>query len=142
MTFSQLLHLFATGALVGLIWTIQLVHYPSFHFVSEQEFLAFHRHHSRSITTVVMPLMLLELGLAFWNAYAANWHWTWLLPLIGVLLIWAITFVGAVPLHQQLGVAKATPGIDRLVFINWSRTVLWTLMGVWLLYIIWRGETI
>ena len=63
-----LVNLAVSWALVGLIWTIQLVHYPSFSFVAEDHFLEFHRHHTRSITWVVMPLMLVELALAFYLA--------------------------------------------------------------------------
>ncbi|MFT6364052.1 MAG: hypothetical protein ACJAZ8_002475, partial [Planctomycetota bacterium] len=38
------LHLALTWALVGLIWTVQLVQYPSFALVGEAEFAAYHKY--------------------------------------------------------------------------------------------------
>ncbi len=51
-------------ALTGLIWTIQVVHYPLFARVGEAEWPAYEREHQRRITLVVAPLMLANAGLA------------------------------------------------------------------------------
>ena len=40
-------------ALTGLIWTIQVVHYPLFARVGEAEWRAYEREHQRRITLVV-----------------------------------------------------------------------------------------
>jgi hypothetical protein len=136
-----LINLVASWALVGLIWTIQLVHYPSFSFVAEDQFLEFHRHHTRSITWVVMPLMLVELALAFYLAADYQWGWQWLSLLIIVLLLWALTFFFAVPLHNQLGLGKNEIIIQKLVSANWPRTILWTIKALWLSVLVYYSWT-
>lgn len=59
-------HYAATWALIGLIWTIQLVHYPLFAQVGRHTFKAYHHRHTTQITWVVAPLMLMELITAAW----------------------------------------------------------------------------
>jgi len=97
-------------------------------------FLAFHQHHTRSITFIVMPLMLGELGLTFYLAQQQKWALIWLIPLILVLLIWLSTFLIQVPLHNQLGIGQDSSLIKRLVQTNWIRTILWTIKAIWLSY--------
>ena len=125
--------------LTGLIWTIQLVHYPSFAFVDPDQFHAFHAHHNRSISLVVMPLMLAEIALAALILFQKP-----SLPLaiagVMVLLIWASTFLLSVPCHQKLAESFDLETVQRLVATNWPRTLLWTarsgllafLVGVWI----------
>lgn len=117
-------------ALFGLIWTIQLSHYPAFRFIAEQQFLDFHQHHTRSITLIVMPLMLVELAIAGFLLY--QYGWSELIPLMLVLLIWASTFFIQIPLHHQLGEGKNLALIEKLVTTNWIRTILWTLKALWI----------
>ncbi|MFK7933594.1 MAG: hypothetical protein AB8G22_08785 [Saprospiraceae bacterium] len=123
---TELILLTVSWALVGLIWTIQLVHYPSFHYIDPAEFSAFHQHHTNSITLIVLPLMFAELGLSAYLAYQYNFSWQYLLPLFIVLAIWASTFLISVPLHNQLATVKNELLIKKLVDTNWIRTVLWT----------------
>lgn len=51
----------STWALIGLIWTIQLVHYPLFSVVGDESFTEYAKGHASRITLIVAPLMLLEL---------------------------------------------------------------------------------
>lgn len=143
MPTNQLLLLnFALSAyLTGLIWTVQLAHYPGFAYVAPDKFAAFHQHHSRSISWVVLAPMVLELGLAAWLAWqgrsalgAAVW---WALAL--VLLIWVATFLVSVPFHNRLaaeGYHYIT--IDGLVRTNWLRTLLWTTRSGLLGWLLWK----
>jgi len=57
-------HAFVTCVLVGLIWTIQVVHYPLFSSVGSSEFVRYEQQHTTRITLLVMPLMLAEVTLA------------------------------------------------------------------------------
>ncbi|RSK49494.1 hypothetical protein [Hymenobacter rigui] len=141
MTLAQLLLLnFALAAyLTGLIWTVQLVHYPGFAQVAPEKFPAFHRQHSTRISWVVMAPMVLELGLAAWLAWqapelgAARW---WQLGL--VLLVWASTFFITVPFHNRLGHGYDYVAIDGLVRTNWPRTLAWTARAGLLGWLLWR----
>lgn len=113
-------------ALFGLIWIVQLVHYPSFRFISDDKWQAFHQHHSRSISIIVMPLMLIELGMStYFLYYEVNTFSIINGILVGI--IWLNTFLQAVPLHGKLEGEKNIDLINKLVKINWIRTVLWTL---------------
>lgn len=129
------LHLALTWALVGLIWTVQLVQYPSFALVGEAEFAAYHKYHSTRISWVVAPLMGGELltGVAlFWIGpveLSAAMLWTGL----GLIALnWSWTAFVAVPIHMRL--SYKADGLKRaLVDANWVRTVAWSARGVWAL---------
>lgn len=127
-----LLHLASSWALFGLIWTVQLVHYPSFRYVPD--FTEFHPHHTSSITLIVLPLMLLELAVTGWLAYRTQFAWPYLVPLVLVILIWANTFFQAVPLHNALGKLRSDADIESLIRVNWPRTLLWTVKALWISY--------
>ena len=124
-----LLTLATSWALFGLIWTIQLVHYPSFRYVPD--FTDFHSYHTGSISLIVAPLMVAELAVSAWMAYRTNVAFSWLVPLLLVLAIWAITFFRAIPLHESLARLRDDAVIESLIAINWPRTLLWTLKAVW-----------
>ena len=68
-TLITLAHAASTWALVGLIWIVQLVHYPLMATVGTPQFPSYHAAHAQRITWVVAPLMLAELataGLLVW----------------------------------------------------------------------------
>ena len=125
------INLSVTWALFGLIWVIQLVHYPSFSYIEQSRFLNFHQHHTQSITIIVAPLMLLELGLAAWLAYNSGFNWRETIPFVLVLLIWVSTVFIQIPIHQKLAEGKNLELIQKLVLTNWIRTVLWTVKAIW-----------
>ena len=55
------LHLVATSIMIGVIWVIQLVHYPSFHYIDRSRYQLFQDFHMRNISWIVFPLMSVEL---------------------------------------------------------------------------------
>ena len=120
------IHVFVSLVLLGLIWTVQLVHYPSFHFVEESHFVSFEAHHTFSISLIVLPLMIVELVSAFIILFEQN-NTLLVLNFTAVILIWLATFTLSVPCHKILSKGKSTEAIDRLVKTNWIRTILWSL---------------
>ncbi len=122
----QQFHLLVTCALLGLIWTIQLVHYPSFRFVDEHSFIKFEQFHRKSISIVVMPLMLAELSLVTVLLFSSGFEGRFLSYFVIVVLIWLSTFFLSVPCHERLSRGKDIATIDRLVLTNWPRTLLWS----------------
>lgn len=51
--------------------------------------------------------------------------------LILVVSTWVITFIWAVPLHTQIDQGVDLPKVVKnLVTVNWSRTIIWTLVFV------------
>ena len=115
--------------LTGLIWTIQVVHYPSFGRVGKAEFGRFHAAHTTRMGYLVAPPMVLELGLSSWLVWAAR-HTPlaapacWALALVG--LIWVVTFLISVPFHNRLQAGFDYIAIDGLTRTNWLRTLAWT----------------
>ena len=121
--------------LIGLIWTIQLVHYPSFHYIDRDQFAHFSRFHQKKITFIVAPAMVVELLLSIVLTLKYG-RWENYLLLILLILIWLITFFMMVPMHQKLVNKKDTVIISKLIRWNWSRTILWSFRGVILLFLL------
>jgi hypothetical protein len=135
-----IINFFSTVFLTGLIWIIQVVHYPLIQMVDEGIFVSYMAHHRRKISYVVLPLMLIELASAILlaltsgNSVIAVQAW---IGLILVILIWLSTFLAQVPLHKILSAKKDTAAITRLVKTNWLRTILWSTRAVlltWMLF--------
>ena len=120
--------------MVGIIWVIQLLHYPAFHFINESDYVEFQHFHMQRISFIVVPVMILELFSAFMLVYYLRSNLL-ILCLIILLFIWLITFVFFTKLHQSLLGGYDKIIVDKLVQINWSRTVLWSLRLIILIYI-------
>ena len=135
-----LAHAGATLYLVGLIWTVQILVYPSMKQVGENGYAAYHNLHTSRITPIVAPAMILELltaiYLAFVSIEAINIRYFWV-GLALVLIIWISTFLVQVPLHERLGTKFYIDIQKKLVRTNWIRTTAWTLRGFLVLWMIW-----
>ena len=119
-----------TLMLVGLIWTIQLVHYPSFHYVEPNKFAEFERFHTFRISIIVIPLMLCEFAVSGMLVHLSGYALKAIISLAMVALIWLSTAALSVPCHKRLEKGKDTATITRLINTNWIRTVLWTAKGI------------
>ncbi|MFN8845855.1 MAG: hypothetical protein ACK5V3_11400 [Bdellovibrionales bacterium] len=124
--------------LTGLIWTIQLVHYPAFRYVETQRFIEFTQFHQKWITPIVALPMILEL--------LSSLALVWLKPshlivicFVLVLIIWMTTFFLSVPFHAELNKGFDLETIERLISSNWIRTMAWTLKTGLLIFILNRA---
>ena len=127
-------HFLSTSLMVGIIWVIQLLHYPAFNFIKESDYVEFQHFHMQRISFIVVPVMILELFSAFMLVYYVRSNLL-ILCLIILLFIWLITFVFFTKLHQSLLGGYDKIIVNKLVQINWSRTVLWSLRLIILIYI-------
>tara|TARA_B100001094_G_C17969801_1_gene689736 strand:- start:327 stop:728 length:402 start_codon:yes stop_codon:yes gene_type:complete len=124
--------------LVCLIWLIQLLHYPFFKFIDVSQSSKAFEFHQRSISFIVIPLMLIELftgfflTLYFWNSFAKLLS----INLGVILLIWIQTFTVMVPLHMKLMTKYDLNTVNSLIKQNWFRTILWTLKGIFWIFLI------
>lgn len=129
-----------TFYMTGLIWFVQVVHYPLMNCVDREIFAIYHRAHSRRTSWAVGPPMLVE-GV---TALATTVHpstdvpqWQAWLGLALVALIWISTAAIQVPLHRQLAGGFGTAAHRRLVATNWIRVASWSARTVlvmnWLL---------
>lgn len=115
--------------MAGVIWFVQVVHYPLFAHVGGDGFAAYHAAHARLTTLVVGPLMAVEAATAVWlwwtrpAGVAAGLLW---IGLLLVALLWATTFLGAVPRHAGLASGFDAATHAGLVAVNWVRTIAWT----------------
>lgn len=139
-----LLQVLSTLCMTGVIWFVQVVHYPLFAKVGEQSFRKYAASHATRTTWVVAPLMLIELATAGLLVFArfrppfitigAAWVGG---VLVGV--IWLSTAVMQVPLHDRLQAVYALADVRRLVVGNWVRTVAWTARAALMLWWLYAG---
>jgi hypothetical protein len=137
MKWVLLLHAGATLMMAGVIWIIQIVHYPLFDRVGGETYIAYQSGHMALITLVVLPLMLAEAltglliaispppGIPAWAAWVG-------LGLIGV--VWFMTMFINAPQHGMLA-RGFDPAIHAaLVASNWIRTLAWSARGALVLW--------
>jgi len=130
-----LLHAGATWFLTGLIWFVQVVHYPLMARVGRARWIAYEAAHVRRTTWVVGPAMLVELasaGLIVVRSTAGGERMASLALLawigLGLLVvIWLSTAFIQVPLHGRLARGIDPAAQRRLVRTNWIRTILWSI---------------
>jgi hypothetical protein len=125
--------LVVTIFLFGLIWCIQVVHYPLMSHITAREFAEFHRQHSQRISSIVIVPMVLELGVSVTLVAFPPSGLAPSLPLLGLVLtavIWASTFGIQVPLHRRLADGFDARVHRLLVRSNWVRTLSWSLRAV------------
>jgi uncharacterized membrane protein len=126
-------HAAATLFMTGVIWVIQVVHYPLFSYADRASYPAFAAAHARLITPIVGPAMLVELATAAWlvldrpGVVPARWVWIGA-ALVGV--IWVSTALLQVPMHGQLAQGYDARAHAWLVQSNWIRTIAWTARSV------------
>jgi len=133
MALLLFVHIAATWTMVGLIWFVQIVHYPLFVQVGLSFFAEYETNHSRLTTWVVGPPMLMEgvtaIGLLLYKPYGISSSQLWF-GLALLLMIWASTGFLQVPQHDILTRGFNMEAHHFLVASNWVRTVAWSLRGV------------
>jgi len=120
---------FCSLFMLGLIWFVQVVHYPLFRNVGRDEFRMYEfRHTNRTGYVVALPMMgemLLALGLA-WKV-GGGYAWT---GLVVLAMIWLGTVVWQIPAHGALVRGFDESAWRKLVRTNWLRTIGWSVRGV------------
>ena len=122
------IHLIFTSIMVGVIWVIQLVHYPSFHFIKPDIYTVFQKFHMEKISIIVMPMMIAELItvlLLLYNEDSKNI--LIIISFILLIIIWGITAVFFSGVHNKLIAGYQETIVNNLVVMNWIRTLLWTM---------------
>ena len=123
--------------MTGLIWYVQLAHYPSFRFIDDENFKEFHKHHSVATGFIVMPMMSIELATSGTLVWIDGWATLNAIGFYLVILIWMSTAFLSVPKHNALKHGKVNSLIDGLVNTNWFRTILWSIksgVSLWVLF--------
>ena len=122
--------------MTGLIWFVQIVHYPLFDTVGLNNFVNYETKHSNLTTYVVILPMFVELltaCLLIWLRPSFVGSEAWLgAVLVGI--IWLSTAFLQVPQHSTLAGGFNETAHQTLVLSNWIRTVAWSLRSVLVMY--------
>lgn len=132
------IQLVTTGMMTGLIWFVQIVHYPLLAHVGDVTLHGYHQRHMKQTTWLVMPLMLLEVASAIALPFVLMDTVLQAMAWVGLgllLAIWLSTFAIQVPLHRRIELARTAASVDLLVQTNWLRTVAWSLRLLIVLFI-------
>ena len=135
--FALLLHVASAVFMTGLIWFIQIVHYPLKSFVGADTFVQYQAAHVQRTGWVVIVPMLLEASTGLWLLWSTPPEGQTVLLWVSFLLlikVWVVTAVYSVPAHNRL-----SNGFDRnahrlLVGTNWFRTFGWSMRSLLLLW--------
>jgi hypothetical protein len=128
--------------MTGLIWFVQVVHYPLFAAVGTEEFSAYEQRHTSLTTWVVAPPMLVEVATAvflFWLRPPGVSVWQLWVGVVLLAAIWLSTFLLQVPCHETLSNGFDAGVHQRLVSTNWIRTAAWSLRGLLVLWMVWAA---
>lgn len=133
MSVVLLANVVATLFMVGMIWTVQVVHYPLFSLVGDGAFVGYEAEHTRriaamlalpwavegltSVWLVASPPPGVGMGLALAGLAAAG------IPVV-------VTVASSVQEHARLSAGFDAASHRRLVHGNAVRTAGWTLHGV------------
>ena len=131
MVFSTsllVMHLVSTCFMLGVIWFVQVVHYPLLAKVGTQQFPAYEKLHCRLTALVVGPAMLTEAVTAILLFFLLDSvpRSLLLVNLVCIVLIWFSTYLLQVPAHARLENVFDERTHSRLLVSNWLRTFLWS----------------
>ena len=138
VTLSQLVlaHTFSTVYMMGVIYFVQLVHYPLFAQVGPSHYLDYHQKHMFWTTWVVGPSMIMEgvttclLLFLHYNDSIGLSHDLLVWGALLLLIIWISTAFIQVPCHERLIGGFDKQVHQRLVNSNWIRTVAWSIRAI------------
>ena len=108
-----------------LIWVIQLVIYPSFEYISDQNFSKWHKNYCNIIGFFVIPLMLFQLI----ESVILVIDFRGVLNFAVVIITWTLTFTVFVHINNKLSKeGNKKDIINTLLRLNWLRVFLWSLL--------------
>jgi len=127
------LNLIAAWTMTGVIWIVQLVHYPLLAVVGADRSVDVAVRHQRAISFVVGPPMAVEGVTTLWLlADRPDGVAVWL-PWAGAVCVAVAllsTVLLSVPRHARMAAGPDPEVGAELVRTNWPRTIAWTMHGV------------
>lgn len=123
--------------MLGIIWFVQLVHYPLLGEVAKYRKDAYEKTHMRMATWVVGPPMIIEMVtsiILIWQPV------TFFPPILAwgglslLILIWLSTAFLQAPKHEILAAGYVEKTHRALITSNRLRTFAWSLRSALLLY--------
>jgi len=124
------LNLLSNIYLIAISIIVQFVVYPSFKNFEKESFTTFHNNYTKKMLFLVGPIMLLELVASLILALKFNQTTLALIPLF---LVWLLTFLLIVPVHNKLSVGFNKIEHKKLISLNFFRTIAWIVKFVFTL---------
>ena len=133
MNIALILQICSCFFMTGVIWLVQILVYPSFSLHSET-FNKCHDFHTRRITFIVAPVMVVELFSGLWLCLSdTSPFYAW--NIAGICLLWLLTGLVSVPIHNRI--QKDPERLTHwLTQTNWPRTLVWTFRSLGWLWIL------
>jgi hypothetical protein len=126
-------HAASTVFLAGVIWTIQVVHYPLFARFETAGFPAAMVDHGRRISAVVTVPWASQGATTVWllarPPAGLSWVLLWSVAVLAALPV-AVTLAASIPSHRALSSGFDPLAHARLLSTNWLRTAAWTAHAV------------
>lgn len=134
-----ILHTFTASFMMGVVWLVQVIHYPLYYRYDKENFVGTIRQHLLRISIVTVPVMVLEMITGIWLVFNPPLGWVIIMRLLLVLLLinWISTLSVQAKCHIKLLKGYDERTIRFLVLSNWIRTFSWTLRSIllfWLLH--------
>ena len=111
-----------------LIWLVQIIIYPVFLYITEDQFQVWHKIYCKRISYFVLPLMIAQVFESSAACFFVGSPLEWI-KLGFVLSAWIFTFLISAPCHQKLTkYGKVEREISKLISTNWYRTWIWSVV--------------
>lgn len=124
-----LIHAFAAAYVTGVLWFLQLAHYPLFDEIGRDRFVSYEIRHQRRTVWVSIPVVLVELLVACLIVLESAGTSNFALAVAGAVLLLAGWAAGVTiaSLHEKLETGFDEVVWKKLLKRNWIRTIAWTL---------------
>ena len=135
-----LAQVFSTIYMTGLIWFVQVVHYPLHGEVGVEQFQRYQELHMKWTSLVVMPPMIIELVTTLYFLFIPHpeiSHRVWIFGAAMLGVVWISTGLLQVPAHSSLIEEFSILNHQKLVNYNWIRTLFWSARSALLIWVLW-----
>lgn len=124
-----LVHVAATLMLTGIVWFIQVDHYPLLRYIDRPSFIRYEAAHTRLAMSLGVGLLVVESvtgGLLLWRRPAGVTIGQALSGLVLLGMVWGSTLCLQIPQHRILAGGFDETAYRKLVMSNWVRTLSYT----------------
>tara|TARA_B000000475_G_C15848538_1_gene387048 strand:- start:125 stop:499 length:375 start_codon:yes stop_codon:yes gene_type:complete len=113
--------------MVAIIWIVQILHYPTFKFIDQKRYEEFQDFHMKRISYIIIPIMLVELSSGVIVLIIDSSLYTpFGVSLMLLIFIWILTALLFSKVHAYLLKGYDEDSINKLIDLNWIRTIFWT----------------
>ncbi len=127
LPFLEYIHLISTSMMVAIIWIVQILHYPTFKFVDRKKYEDFQDFHMKRISYLIIPIMLVEICSGVMVLILdSSLYSPFGISIMLLIFIWVLTVLLFSKVHSYLLKGYDEDSINKLISLNWIRTISWT----------------